>query len=35
LDVEQIYAEDDLWDKLDELSKIIKGVLKKAGRRAD
>ncbi len=35
LDVEEIYAEDELWDKLDELSKIIKGVLKKAGRRAD
>jgi ParB family chromosome partitioning protein len=35
LDVEQVYAEDDLWDKLDELSKIIKGVLKKAGRRTD
>lgn len=35
LDVEEIYAEDDLWDKLDELSKIIKGVLRKAGRRVD
>jgi len=35
LDVEEIYAEDELWDKLDELSKIIKGVLRKAGRRVD
>jgi ParB family transcriptional regulator, chromosome partitioning protein len=35
LDVEEIYAEDDLWDKLEELSKIIRGVLKKAGRRVD
>jgi ParB/RepB/Spo0J family partition protein len=35
LDVEEIYAEDELWDKLDELSKIIKGILRKAGRRVD
>jgi hypothetical protein len=35
LDVEEIYAEDELWDKLDALSKIIKGVLRKAGRRVD
>jgi hypothetical protein len=35
LDVEEIYAEDGLWDKLEELSKIIRSVLRKAGRRAD
>jgi ParB/RepB/Spo0J family partition protein len=35
LDVGEIYAEDELWDKLDELSRIIKGVLRKAGRRVD
>jgi ParB family transcriptional regulator, chromosome partitioning protein len=35
LDVEEIYGQDDLWDKLEELSKIIQGVLRKAGRRAD
>jgi ParB/RepB/Spo0J family partition protein len=35
LDVEQIYGEDELWDKLDELSKIIKNTLRKAGRRVD
>jgi ParB family transcriptional regulator, chromosome partitioning protein len=35
LDVEEIYGQDDLWDKLDELSKMIQAVLKKAGRRVD
>jgi ParB/RepB/Spo0J family partition protein len=35
LDADELYGEDELWDKLEELSKIIRNVLRKVGRRLD
>lgn len=35
LDVEELYGEDDLWNKLEALFKVIRSVLRKAGRRVD
>lgn len=35
LDTDEFYGEDDLWDKLEELSKVIRNTLRKVGRRLD
>jgi ParB family transcriptional regulator, chromosome partitioning protein len=34
-DENEYYGEDELWDKLEELSRIIRGILRKIGRRLD
>jgi len=33
IDVDQFYGEDDFWDELDELVKVIQKKLKEVGRR--
>lgn len=35
IDEDEFYGEDELWDKLDELAKVIRSVLLKVGRRLD
>jgi ParB/RepB/Spo0J family partition protein len=35
IDENEFYGEDELWDKLEELSKLIRSVLRKIGRRLD